>query len=777
MITPDSDVLHYLGADVSTPVWYLEITKSEGTTDPDSGSDPWPGSGTAETVRIFTTGAPPANATWTSYLATGIAFADRLDIGAISTVAMALPSADLEPGGIAGLDSFTVTLDNTDGGIYGRSVDTEFVGVNFKGRTAELKLTFSDVAIAPADSMTVFTGRVSDVQPKGDRLVLSIESQQVGYELEIPKRIFSEERDSEIYDARAAETPVPIVFGAHDMATGVGTKFASDTGAADAGRTVQFCDVTDLTEMKAINEVRFGDSGLIESSGGFAQIATTAGPGLTASEKTEYTTDVAEGTIVFDEPDEDEYHFWMDIRPTGMIVHGSNHVSDTANGIDGDTATYVDLTISGSPPILKVMGYRLPAIGIDGNIGENGNAKGIYFLSNWGWDHDDANDRSTTIIAIGNGDTQTSESYTARPGVTLQSGISSGSAGYYTTGIASTAIQYSMSGGNWDTDFEPLGVFGTRYLKAQIWRNSGTSVASFFYAYEFRLRIYFAMTELDNAGWYADCEGLEDDGSGNITGGANALVEGPADILAYLYAKLTDAGTAGVNLTETQAITAGERSSWIFAHSLTEKRKLRAYAEDLAREAMLWVWFDNEGTVRVTPWETASSAIQISKEDLTNGELISAKLTRIEEVVTDFIFRYKHNPVRDEFDKSLFCNAADSSTAIGSEYESLCEWAAYDNGDYSNKETYDFEWIRDDDTMAAAAKRLITYHTSQRWLVEFEADLKLATLQVGDLIALADVEFWPIHYPSEVVSGEFRITGVRIQPAKSRVRVKAAQVF
>ena len=103
MITPDSDIAHYLAASTSTPVWYLEITKSEGTTDPDSGSDKWPGITYAETMRIFTTGAPNGNATWSVYVAIDAAFTDRLDIDDISVIAMALPSADLTPGGIATL--------------------------------------------------------------------------------------------------------------------------------------------------------------------------------------------------------------------------------------------------------------------------------------------------------------------------------------------------------------------------------------------------------------------------------------------------------------------------------------------------------------------------------------------------------------------------------------------------------------------------------------------------------------------------------------------------
>ena len=87
--------------------------------------------------------------------------------------------------------------------------------------------------------------------------------------------------------------------------------------------------------------------------------------------------------------------------------------------------------------------------------------------------------------------------------------------------------------------------------------------------------------------------------------------------------------------------------------------------------------------------------------------------------MTDFVIKYKYNPMRDEYDKAIVCSTTGSSAGLGATYEDLCTWASYDNGGHEQKKTFELAWVRDDSTALEAAKKLVEYHTSRRWWIKF----------------------------------------------------------
>ena len=108
------------------------------------------------------------------------------------------------------------------------------------------------------------------------------------------------------------------------------------------------------------------------------------------------------------------------------------------------------------------------------------------------------------------------------------------------------------------------------------------------------------------------------------------------------------------------------------------------YLQELCESSLLFSWVDEDGTAQVFPMTapTLERGVDfiLKATDVEHGMLGEPSRSPVDEVVTDFIFKFSYNPVRDEFDEQLVCSPDDVSDALGAEYQSLCAWAKYNAG-------------------------------------------------------------------------------------------------
>jgi len=768
MLSPHSNILSRLGVSGETPIYYLQLHKSEGLVDPDSAADEWPnptGSGAGDEYRIFTTGTI-AWTTRAALLADSNLHEDRLNRKSIAAIVEKLSGADRAPGGLASVDSIKVSLDNTDGGISGRTPDAAFDGVNFEGRKVWLSLTFDDVTSSAA-SLVLFTGQVNDVKIAGGSVTLEIEGRREVFDAELPPNIFENVTADVIYAESTLGKSIPLVFGAHDMAPGFLVSDTKDTGAADAGRIVKFADVSGAHDIDSVDNFRYGDSGLSQATGGFADIRDSAG-------KSPYTVDASEGEVYFDDLQVEKLYLAVTIGFSSWLAHAVNCVtSDIENTLDDDTDNYSEVVVVDNPAVSHLWRYKVPYMTTSATIEEihvsyKVAAAGMvydnsppYRYIGWNWAiHPDPDDS-----AFGD----SCDNY----GLGMK----------YNNGATISAIeQLSAHGGAIWGDYNSLAEISNYFLSAGL-SVSTTNAAdgdATFAVYGVYLFCY-CYIDIPDRGYYAEINGYEDDGSGTYTGSASSLIENPLHLLAFISAAFNPAISAAgdIETADLQTAATAFRSGWKFARSLTDQKDWKDYAKGLCKEALSWAWINAAGKLTAQPWDATDTVdMTIDPSMIAKGELDGFGTSRLEEVVTDFTIKYKLNTVRDEFDKVVLCNSATSSVGLGATYESLCEWAAYDNGGYEKAKTWELDWVRDEATAIEVAKKIVAYYTRRRRWIKFTGDLPLIVLERADRVNLDPTAHgWANEYDLGLLGAKYRVTEKRIRPDTDTVTIKAVEVI
>lgn len=776
MITPSANLLPYLTAADSTPIWYVKITKSEGLVDPDAADSYWPfvsGSGGGFQYRIFSTGT----LTWTNratLLADYVLHEDRLAAESIRDVVFKLSGADQGIGGLSATDSFEIRIDNTDGALAGRLMSAAFKGnpgadmvdVNFAGRKIELFLTF-DGLTAEADSLLRFTGTVDDAYVQGDELVVRALSKIQAYDALVPPRLF--ENTVEGFTKGADGQAIPLVFGSVAHAPGYLTKYVSDTGSADTGPVVKFADVDELA-IDGITLMVYGAQGLAEA-GGYATFCV--GTRTNLSFYTPLTYKVSEGEMAFTNPDIEAMELEVECKPDGYAGNFAatyQTAADPDNVLDDDDATYSRVYFA-VPTGYHVLALKLPTLSVGGQVhrdeatgytgvfvrvnmdvqlatGANGRLR-IYFPSEKdGWltfddylqcDEIDYNDNGTINVMGGEG-------LQMHEGATV----------------------------TW-AEFSSLAALTAKFLKFQAFDQ---------YVDVFNLRVAIGFTlDLQTEGYFATMTGYKDETPSVVTGTSGLLIENPAHILAALYVYWGKDVTVGnTRLADLRALAAGARDGWIFARSLYEQKKLSAYVAELGEQAAMWVHLDNQGRIMATPWEVIDGedpVLSLVPGDCLAGELDNYGQSRTSAIKTSIQVKYGFSKVRDEYDGLVYCNTADSSPEMGAAWESLCAWAKHDSGGFEDDLVVECPWIEDRDTAVELLQRLVRFHASRRWWIQWTCDLAAVALLVGDRIDFspAAVDAWPVNYPPQMLAANYRIIEMRVRPGTDRVTVKASEVY
>jgi hypothetical protein len=765
MIAVTETMLSLLSQITSSPIYYLEITKSEGTTDPFSGSDEWPNNSATygHISRIFIQRQP----SWGNLVARVNDYQvimDRMNERSIKQIVSSIHGSERKSGGLSSTDSVTVSLDNTDGA-FGDPDDLKLGGIKYVGRKAQIYLTF-DAVTDKADDILLFTGTVNDTQFKGDNFDITIESVDQAHKKKIPNRFYDV---SDVTRPNSPQTvPVQAVFGQHDMVPGHTESDTVDTGSEDGGRLVTFCDIVDKTAIQAINSIWLADDSLVEVTGGFAEIQTVAANGMV--DYTTYTKVLADAQVYFDLDEDDELFFSFVAQPISDLLYSNptSNFTNPPNAYDGDGDTYALGAVTGSG-VSKSLRLRLPTIAMDATIQKSGTRVGIYLhnklyltLTSTSW--------INILIGGENQDLPGSLS----PYKSQLTPSDNGAHNSWSPPADILAWGMFFDGSDWDVRGK-LSWITSHYLSFTI-AQFGTG-SSTLYNYDTALNLY-CVTGFSDKKFYGDIDGYEDDGSGSYSGSASTMLENPCHIIPYIYHYFGEVDNADLDLDLCKQVATEYRDTWAFSKVIDRENDIADVIRKLAEQAFVWVWFDNEGTMKITAWskDPTGYARKIYHSDVSGSELLSVKQSRLEEVITRFKFKYKYNEFRGDFDKLLFVKPDDSSSELSS-YEYTCEWAEYDNGGYSKEEEFDLDWVRDSATAALVAGQYITYHTKRRWEIEFEADLKLITLQKGDPIRLDPDGAWATNLPIEVIEADYRITKVKIDPKRDIIRFTAVEVF
>lgn len=780
MIAIPASLTSFFAGRAGSPLWTVRIYKSEGTDDPDGGTDYWPGSGLATAFRIFTSRRPSWSDT-AAQISAGALFVDRLNRECLHDLTFRLAS-EREAGGLAGKASFSFEVDNTDG--LFRTFEEQ--GVRLEGRRVYLLLGSADDTTATGgNDLVLFTGRITDIQGTGmDRVKIEAEGIDEAFDRDIPPTLFHNEGSAYEDDFLPTYTkgkPIPLVFGEHDQAEGFTTSDVHDTGAADGAKVVQFVDPAIGFGIKSLVAGRWGDGGLVASGDGFAEIVNATVGGMDLSI---WSASADNASIRFRDFD-DYLNLWIPVRLHSWARHlasAQTGTHDERNAIDASPTTWTRFDAAG-PNSSWIAVYKVPQIGISGQVIFDAHpdpyvyahlsavaASTLVYVSN--------TDYEAIIVQI-----QTGKNTAPRATGAYNRLFHSLTTYSYPAGSRSAMnrVDDFVSTRPTRANFEELSAFSKLWVLVGVNTVGATGPSPQCDLFDVWLEL-LAHIQWPDEGFYATVQGYQDDTPSVYTGTAAALIENPAHVLAFLWGTCSLAASTDVDITGHRAVASGARSGWKVAKQILEQQAVSAYVDELARETFLWSWFDELGKAKVFPMQAVSvgaTALTLTPNDLPGGEIDSYDLTPLEEVVTDFVVRYHENPVTRGFDGEVICNETEASSELGASYSSACAWARFNTGGKSVRRVFDLTWVRDRTTAVEIAKRLIAFHGGRRYLVTVTGDaLRFAAVQIGDSVNFEVGGFtWPASLPSGLLSAQYRVIEKRVAPASDTITLKLGQVF
>lgn len=673
-------------------------------------------------------------------------------------------------GGIAQIGTLEFSISNHGSFFEGQ----EDLGVYYSGCEVLLSLNFETTTVS--GDIILWYGVVREVERDvvNDQIIFTCEDLGVTFDKPVPPNSYNSD-DSDPLGTRGA--PIPLVFGRHEVAQGIKAEsITNQTGVNDSyGPKYVFSD-PGVYPILAINNPVFGDDGLVEATGGVATLDSAVTPyGISLADGAFYFTDVAPESI----------GIIADINLSGMLAvkggtYPPGYTADDPqwlNVTDDNLSSYATISVTASLDD-EVFYVKIPNITTAGSITMlSGNVPKIY-----------AGYKASTYFATS---FPTETHYLmlsdSRDVGSYSTHIPAGNGAYnYFLPIGSAGSYYISSAAASDETV----TFGD-YVPANQWASGGLSALGsalvgfglWGYGYLTRircyeaidLRVYATVDTPTDSGIYADVSGFKDTGSGTYTGSASALIEEPADMAYFFVDKMMET----TSLVDSASFTALRTSfsGWKFARQITKRDDAYKVLESMASDAGFWVVVDALGFIKATTVQgSMSDDFIIHPADVIDGQIKSAKQSDIKDVVTDYLFKYKHNPIIDDYQETLHCKSSSSSTSIGATYEAICTTAKarYTANRDAYKE-FEFPWVRDAATAALVAKQIISLLGVRRWTIEFESDLAMAYVELGDRFTMA-AGLWP-DLPSDLVSEQFVVSSVSIDPTKFRVKIKATEAI
>lgn len=737
-----------------------------------SGASGWMIGGSLKYYYVFSDGP----------LAWGGSFATidttRMGNGSIDNVTFKVDEREL--GGMAAVGDFTFRVHN-DGNFKS---GLEAAGVFFENHDCWLKLSHpGSTTDYGTDDLLLFAGIIKEVQIEGEYLVFRVETKDEAWNRKVPPRTFEPE-DAEWATLQIAKPvrgkAVPLIFGDHDMAEAYTISDVYDDGAADRGRMIQFADVNwGATGIRigSVEDIRYGDGGLVEATGGFAIINGASG-------KSVYTVTTNKDKAYFETVNPTSLYLKLDIFPRSWIIRetGLSTGADHRNALDDDLTNYAyqsGATTNDS----KWMSYKVPEIGLSGTVEGSDSSPGYYAIM-----HVDPDD--DPWLSDGGGTYWHGWAFFLTK-FKAQGPMGSNVPCYYKRAFWESPVvvrnNYSTPA-NWEDfqlqefnpvtwgDYDGLDDLSQCYIGVGV-RNNGIATDSpgiRLHGLGLRVHCYI---DWPSEGFYAHATGYIDNTSGTITGTAGTLIENPAAIVAFMWSYLSNATTTDVDISGMRQV-AAERAGWAFAQQLTEQQTdLTSVIGEICEQALLWCWVNPSGLIKLFSMTAPAptSVRDILEAEVSEGRLGRRELSPSEDVASKFVFRFKYNPVRGGYENSLFCNADDCSVGLDASLKDLCASARDDYlGERDKDLAIELPWVRDRDTALLVATAIVQARTKRRWILEWEEDLPGVQYDLGDPVRLSPLA-WAAEPPA-IRAGTFRIVQQQINPSTFRVVHRAIEV-
>lgn len=761
-----------LGWTVSrTLTWYVAI---------DKGATPAWADGT--TRHVYSVGAVPH----TAKPATVRYVEDRMALGAIGEASTVVDARKI--GGIAAAGTMDFEIwdgDNALEALIGS-------GIYYDGRAVSLWVAYKSSATGSTD-LQVWSGVIQEVErdPVDDSVLFRCQTSDARYSKECPPKTWGLVPGTDPSGAKGR--PRQLVFGAHAMIPTFMMSPATDiTGtylAGNHGPSYAFADAALSVGLRSVSGAVFGDEGLIQATGGTAEILNTV------------STILATGRVVMPYQISGKLGIRFDINFESFQKGGNYEISgvDWTPIIDNNDATYIsrnhkDGSFFGGGPtgtdVYWTANAKLPYISTAGTIQKISPSiqmPKIYLgyrvlftatptdavwrpmsssLAFW-------RDRNEPVT--GSGNYYYAFTFPARPFTdNVQDAAYSAQTIYFNGKSAA-------SGSGVDIPLETLADLSGGLVGVQVsWKyegNSGSPDVMNMKVCEMRgIRVYADVDYPTDAGVFVSAEGYKDTATSAdwLTGVAGALIENPAHVAAWLARYVSGAGVALTPRADFQAV-AALRPGWRLASVVGERSTTNDVIGDVAEAARFYVWCDALGRYRAfTAGRVTRPTLELERGDVVGGALKDAKQTPLADVASSFLFLYSLNTITGNYDKSLAVSPTSLPAGMAADLSAVCTAAAerYAGGS-SVPITIETDWIRDDATAILWADAIVRWRASRRWVISFEVDAVLLVLEPGDTLSFATSQWLGI--PAALVSRQYVVTGIEISPSKNRATITAVE--
>jgi hypothetical protein len=302
---------------------------------------------------------------------------------------------------------------------------------------------------------------------------------------------------------------------------------------------------------------------------------------------------------------------------------------------------------------------------------------------------------------------------------------------------------------------------------------------------------------------FIKAKGRYDDGSGTVTGTASALIENPSHVIESIARDEMSLTTAEIDTAafDTAATALTGRK---FAFQLLEQKPARELLNDLAFQARLKLWWDeqdrltckkfsatayfpNSGTDIPGALDTYTTTGEPTGGSFTTHQIISGpKLTRMEldDVKNDFILKYKKNYATGEYSEVLRVNKDEENLdeticaalgTTGAAQTALCV-TSYAAVKTVNTLTIEAWAIRDETTATALMIHLIDRLSVRRWKLEFTAGPSAVQHEEGDFINVQDDLITQQFGTATMLRKKWEIIGYDPDPITHDVVIRAIEV-
>jgi hypothetical protein len=278
-----------------------------------------------------------------------------------------------------------------------------------------------------------------------------------------------------------------------------------------------------------------------------------------------------------------------------------------------------------------------------------------------------------------------------------------------------------------------------RYITILCWEQEAAGSpddAQYFRIYScgIRIQVYVPTGE---ANYHGNISGFDDDGSGTYTGGANALIEIPCDLLYFLLTEIwSDAFDTTAIAAARTAYDLGGGADYILAGQLHDPEQAEDLVDQIARQGMSYIFQSTDGTwkhvVFELPGATPDETFDQNAGDFiaANGPEVALDHSSSDQLYNQFEVGYGYDQGLQKFNDS---EKVDESTA-----GAVGTWLTGSQSDWNvtRKLTTEAYWIHDATTIAAYRNYLIYKHADRKRIVTFSVGWNGLAMELTDTVQL-----------------------------------------